>query len=86
MYDLLECAREAFDDLPLGAPMAVVDAVFLEFAGYAREDFPSVLVWIRVGPDGILMQCRLLRWTQRELMLLREGAVRRCAGIPFSTI
>ncbi len=86
MYDLLECAREDFDVLPVGASVAIVDAVFLRYAGFAREDLPSVLVWLRVGTNGAVVPCRLLRWVQRELMLLREGAVRRCAGIPFSTI
>ncbi len=85
MYDLLECAREAFDDQPFGTPVAEVDAIFFEFAGYAREDFPSALVWLRVESSGVVVPCRLLRWFQRELMLLRERAVRRCAEIPFAT-
>ncbi len=86
MFDLVECAREDFDVLPVGVPVAAVDAVFVRYVGYAGEDCPSDLVWLRVGTNGVVMPCRLLRWVQRELMLLREGAVRRSAGIPFSTI
>ncbi len=86
MDHFLERAREAFDGLPVGALAAVVDAVFLEFAGHARDDFPVAIVWLRVGTDDVCRQCRFLRWIQRELMLLREGAIRRCAGIAFTTI
>ncbi len=86
MFDLVECAREDLDALPVGAPVASVDAVFVQYTGYAGEDCPSGLVWLRVGADGVVLPCRLLWWVQRELLILREGAVRRCAGIPFSTI
>ncbi len=86
MFDLLECAREDFDVLPVGAPVAAVDAVFLRYSGYAGEDFPSILVWLRVGTDGVVVPCRLLPWVQRELLLLRGSAVSRCAGMPCITI
>ncbi len=86
MFDLVGCAREDFDVLLLGVPVAAVDAVFVRYAGYAREDCPSGLVWLRVGHDGVVVPCRLLRWVQRELMRLRECAVSRCAGEPFTTI
>jgi len=36
MYDLLECAREDFDVLLVGVPVAAVDEVFLRYAGWAR--------------------------------------------------
>ncbi len=86
MFDLVECAREDFDVLLVGVPVAAVNAVFVRYAGYAREDCPSGLVWLRVGPDGVVVPCRLLRWVQRELMRLRECAVSRCAEEPFTTI
>ena len=56
-----------------GAPVATVDAVFLRYASFAREDLPSVLIWLRVGTNGAVMSCRLLRWVQWELTLLYEG-------------
>ncbi len=86
MFDLVECAREDFDVLPVGAPVASVDAVFVRYTGWAGEDCPSGLVWLRVGVDGVVVPCCLLRWVQRELLILREGTVRRCAGTLFSTI
>jgi hypothetical protein len=86
MFDLLECAREDFDVLLVGVPVAAVDAIFVRYAGYVGEDCPSGLVWLRVGPNGVVVPCRLLRCVQRELMRLRGGAVRRCAGVPFTTI
>ena len=86
MFDLVECAREDFDVLPVGVPVAVVDAVFVRYVGYGGEDCPSGLVWLRVGPDGVVVPCRLLRWVQRELMRLRECAVSWCAGEPFTII
>ena len=86
MFDLIECAREDFDVLPVGVPLSAVDAVFVRYTGYAGEDCPSGLVWLRVGADGVVVPCRLLRWVQRELMILRECAVSRCAGTPFTTI
>ncbi len=86
MFDLVESAREDFDVLPVGAPVASVDAVFVRYAGYAGEDCPPSLVWLRVGADGVVVPCRLLRWVQRELLILREGAVSRCSGMPFTTI
>ena len=86
MFDLVECAREDLDALPVGAPVASVDAVFARYTGYAREDCPPGLVWLRVGADEVVVPCRLLRWVQRELLILREYAVSRCAGTPFTTI
>ena len=86
MFDLVECAREDFDVLPVGVPVSAVDAVFNRYTGYAEEDCPSGLVWLRVGADGVVAPCRLLRWVQRELLILRECAVSRCAGTPFTTI
>ena len=86
MYDLVDCAREDFDALLVGVPLAAVDEVFLRYAGWAREDCPAGLVWLRFGSDGVVVPGRLLRWVQRELMRLREFAVRRCAGEPFTTI
>ncbi len=86
MFDLVECAREDFDELFVGVPLSAVDAVFVRYAGWAREDCPSGLVWLRVSPDGVVVPCRVLRWVQRELMRLRECAVSRCAGEPFITI
>ena len=86
MYDLLDCAREDFDVLPVGVPVTVIDEVFLRYAGWAREDCPEGLVWLRVGPDGVVVPGRLLRWVQRELLRLREWAVVRCGGEPFVTI
>jgi hypothetical protein len=86
MYDLLECAREDFDVLLVGVPVAAVDEVFLRYAGWAREDCPEGLVWLRFGPDGVVVSGRLLRWVQRELLRLRECAVLRCGGEPFVTI
>ncbi len=82
MYDLLDCAREDFDVLPVGVPVTAVD----EYAGWAREDCPEGLVWLRFGPDGVVVPGRLLRWVQRELLRLREWAVVRCGGEPFVTI
>ncbi len=86
MFDLVECAREDFDVLLVGEPVTSVDVVFVRYVGYAGEDCPPGLVWLRVGADGVVVPCRLLRWVQRELMVLRESAVSRCAGIPFTTI
>ncbi len=86
MFDHVECAREDLDAVPVGAPVASVDAVFARYTGYAGEDCPPGLVWLRVGAEGVVVPCRLLRWVQRELMILREGAVSRCAGTPFTTI
>ena len=86
MFDLVECAREDFDVLPVGVPVSAVDAVFARYTVYAGEDCPAGLVWLRVGADGVVVPCRLLRWVQRELLILRECAVSRCAGTPFTTI
>ncbi len=86
MFDLVECARGDFDVLLVGAPVALVDAVFVRYTGYAGEDCRPGLVWLRVGAEGVVVLCRLLRWVQRELLILREDAVSRCAGTPFTTI
>ncbi len=75
MFDLVEYAREDFDVLPVGAPVTAVEAVFVRYVGYAGEDCPSGLVWLRVGPNGVVAPCRLLRWVQREMMRLCEFAV-----------
>ncbi len=86
MFDLVECVREDFDVLPVGAAVALVDAVFVRYTGYAGKDCPPGLVWLRVGVDGVVVPCRLLQWVQRELLILRECAVSWCAGTPFTTI
>ncbi len=78
MEDFLLCAEEAFAWLPAGSPAAVIDVVFTEYLGYAREDFSPFLVAVcmtdLVAPRAVLM----LRWIERGLLCRRETTVRRC--------
>jgi hypothetical protein len=78
MEDFLLSAEEAFAWLPAGSPAAVIDVVFTEYLGYAREDFSPFLVAVcmtdHVAPRAVLM----LRWIERGLLCRREATVRRC--------
>ncbi len=44
MEDFLEAVDVAFAWLPAGSPVEVVDGVYAEYFGYAREDFSPFLV------------------------------------------
>ena len=78
MEDFLEAVDLAFAWLPAGSPVAVIDVVFTEYLGYAREDFSPFLVAVcvtdHVAPRAVLM----LRWIERGLLCRREATVRRC--------
>jgi hypothetical protein len=62
MEDFLSTAEVAFAWLPAGSPAEVIDVVFVEYLGYAREDFSPFLVGVcmsdHVAPRAVL----LLRW------------------------
>jgi hypothetical protein len=77
MADFLAAADVAFDWLPVGSPMEVVDVVYLEYLGYAREDF-SLLVGVFLGEHVAPRSCLLLWWIERELLCRREATARRC--------
>jgi hypothetical protein len=49
MEDFLVAVDVAFAWLPAGSPAEVVDGVFFEYLGYAREDFSPVLVGVCVS-------------------------------------
>jgi hypothetical protein len=78
MEDFLSSAEEAFAWLPAGSPAEAIDVVFIEYLGYAREDFSPFLVAVcmsdHVAPRAVL----LLRWIERGLRCRREATVRRC--------
>ncbi len=78
MEDFQSAAEVAFAWLPAGSPVGVIDVVFVEYLGYAREDFSPFLVGVcmsdHVAPRAVL----LLRWIERELLCRREATVRRC--------
>jgi hypothetical protein len=81
MADFLEAADLAFARLPAGSPLEVVDMVFLEYRGYAREDF-ALLVGVCVGEHVVpRAYCLLLSWIERELLFRREATARRCLFI-----
>ncbi len=77
MADFLYAADLAFAWLPAGSPLEVVDMVFMEYLGYAREDF-SLLVGVCVGEHVAPRACLLLCWIERELLCCREATARRC--------
>jgi hypothetical protein len=79
MADFLDAADLdlAFAWLPAGSPFEVVDMVFMEYLGYAREDF-SLLVGVCVGEHVAPRACLLLWWIERELLCCREATARRC--------
>ncbi len=84
MEDFLECASAAFDTIPVGVSVSVVDSMFRRWLGFAADgrsdpDWPTdVLV-------PVLLVCadarpvRVHRWIQRGLMRMREDAIVRCA-------
>ena len=83
LEDFLECASAAFDTIPAGVPVSVVDEMFRRWVGFAEagrsdRDWPAdVLVSVLlVGADA--RPVRFHRWIQRELMRLREVAIARC--------
>ena len=83
LEDFLECASAAFNTIPVGVSVSVVDAMFRRWVGFVEEgrsdpDWPAnVLVsLLLVGVDA--RPVRFHRWIQRELMRLREDAVARC--------
>ncbi len=83
LEDFLECASAAFNTIPVGVSVSVVDAMFRRWVGFAEEgrsdpDWPAnVLVSVLlVGADA--RPLRFHRWIQRELMRLRENAIARC--------
>ena len=54
MFDLVECAREDFDVLPVGAAVALVNAVFVRYTGPGMRGrtvrpalFGCGLVWMK---------------------------------------
>ncbi len=79
MDDFLEAVDVAFAWSPAGSPVEVVDGLYFEYLGYARDDFSPVLVGVCVSkifaPRAVLM----LRWIERELWCRRVATVRRCA-------
>ena len=81
MREFLEEARLAFLMVPVGARMEEVNAFFWHWAARARRSVPAG-VWVVVRVRGhyrrsVLMQ----RWTQRQLLVLREATVARCVWI-----
>jgi hypothetical protein len=80
MADFLEAADLAFARLPAGSPLEVVDMVFLEYLGYAREDF-ALLVGVCVGEHVVPRACLLLCWIERGLLFRREATAKRCLFI-----
>ncbi len=80
MDDFLDAADLAFAWLPAGSPLEVVDTVFLEYLGYAREDF-ALLVGVCVGEHVVPRACLVLSWIERELLSRREATARRCLFI-----
>jgi hypothetical protein len=80
MADFLAAVDVAFNWLPAGSPLEVVDVVFAEYLGYARKDF-ALLVGVCVGEHVAPRACLLLCWIERELLFRREATARRCLFI-----
>jgi hypothetical protein len=81
MREFLEEARLAFLMVLVGARMEEVNAFFWHWAARARRSVPAgvwVVVWVRGHyRRSVLMQ----RWTQWQLLVLREATVARCVWI-----
>jgi hypothetical protein len=78
MEDFLEAVDLAFAWLPAGSPVEVVDGVYVEYLGYAREDFSPFLVGVCMGDHAAPRAVLLLRWVELQLSGRREATVRRC--------
>jgi hypothetical protein len=78
MEDFLEAVDVAFAWLPAGSPLEVVDGVYAEYLGYAREDFSPVLVGVCMGDHVAPRAVLLLRWVELQLLGRRDTTVRRC--------
>ncbi len=78
MDDFLAALDVAFAWLPARSLVEVVDVVFFEYLGYARDNFSPVLVGVCVSEHLVPRAVLLLRWIERELLCRREATVRRC--------
>ena len=78
MEDFLEAVDVAFAWLPAGSPLEVVDGVYAEYLGYAREDFSPFLVGVCMGDHVAPRAVLLLRWIELQLLVRRDATVRRC--------
>ena len=78
MEDFLEAVDVAFAWLPAGSPLEVVDGVYAEYLGYAREDFSPFLVGVCMGDHVAPRAVLLLRWIEQQLLGRRDATVRRC--------
>ena len=78
MEDFLEAVDVAFAWLPAGSPLEVVDGVYAEYLGYAREDFPPFLVGVCMSDHAAPRAALLLRWVELQLLDRRDATVRRC--------
>ena len=78
MEDFLEAVDVAFAWLPAGSPLEVVDGVYAEYLGYAREDFSPFLVGVCMGDHVAPRAVLLSRWIELQLLRRRDATVRRC--------
>jgi hypothetical protein len=80
MRGFLEEARLAFLMVPVGATMEEVNAFFWHWAARGRRSVPAN-VWVVVRVRGHYRRyVRMQRWTQRQLVLVREATVARCGS------
>jgi hypothetical protein len=78
MRDFLEETRLAFLTVPFGASMEGVNSFFWQWTSTARRRLPAN-VWVVVRVRGHYRRSvRLQRWSQRQLLALREAAVAMC--------
>ena len=78
MEDFLDAVDLAFAWLPAGSPVEVVDIVYAEYLGYAREDFSPFLVGVCMSDHAAPRAALLLRWVELQLLVRRDATVRRC--------
>ncbi len=68
----------AFLTVPFGASMEGVSSLFWHWVSSGRRRLPAN-VWVVVRVRGHYRRSvRMQRWSQRQLLVLREAAVVRC--------
>ena len=81
--DFLDDFQWALAWIPSGAPEDVLDVVFQEYMGYAREDFHATLVCMEVR-NGVTRWVRLQRAVFQGLVHFHTVAARRSdLHVPF---